>query len=83
MPIITMLAVFLNFTYTSSTQVLTLIFWPSSIFLMSLGGNPRPIEDQIYVYSISIGCNIILYLVIGVVFYLLRSCVRKQGNENL
>jgi len=59
MPIITMLAVFLNFTYTSSTQVLTLIFWPSSIFLMSLGG------------------------IIGVVFYLLRSCVRKQGNENL
>ena len=46
--------------------ILVLIFWPSSIVLMSLGGSEeRPISDIIYVWAVAVGWNVVLYLLIG------------------
>ena len=53
--------------------MLILMFWPSSIVLMSLGAEEKPLSDVVYVWSASIGFNIILYLLIGYIFYKLSA----------
>ncbi len=53
----------------SSFGGIIIFFWPSSILLMSLGGTPRPTADIIYVWSMAVGINILLYLIIGLIIY--------------
>ncbi len=48
---------------------LVLFFWPGSLMLLSLGAETQPISNVIYVWSIAIASNIILYLFLGSVFY--------------
>ncbi|MEP2652180.1 MAG: hypothetical protein ABJH06_09295 [Paraglaciecola sp.] len=66
--------------YTIFLQDVTLVFWPSSIFLMSLGGQHHALTDVIFVWSVAIGCNIVLYGVIGCLLYCF--CLRFKKNEN-
>jgi hypothetical protein len=47
----------------------TLLFWPSSIFLMALGGNENPLSQVLYIWSTSVATNIALYTVIGLMVY--------------
>jgi hypothetical protein len=75
--------VFSSVNYSIGMQQLTLLFWPSSIFLMSLGGNERPLADIVYVWSIAVGVNIILYLVVGLLIFWLCSHIKARNSEKL
>jgi len=44
---------------------LILLFWPSSILLMSLGSDANQISEVAWVWTIAILCNIALYVLIG------------------
>jgi hypothetical protein len=81
-PAITMvLAPFIN--YTIDLQMLTLALWPSGIFLMSLGGGQSALSEVISVWFLSVGCNVILYGIVGSLFYLLCSYIKKSSNAKL
>jgi len=60
-------------------QSLVLFFWPGSIVLMSLGAEKKPLFDIVYVWVIGICLNVILYLLIGLLFYFLLRYF-KYGN---
>ena len=60
-------------------SILILIFWPSSIVLMSLGAEEKPLGNVIYVWSVAVGLNVILYLLIGYIFYKLSKS-NKHDN---
>ena len=62
--------------------IFVLLFWPSSIVLMSLGANERPLSDIIYVWSVAVGLNIISYLLIGFGYYKLKKYLAK-GNYKM
>jgi hypothetical protein len=53
-------------------EIIVLVFWPSSIFLMSLGAEKKPILDVIYVWGVAVGINIAIYLCIGLIVYYVR-----------
>ena len=69
--------------YTVGMQMITLTLWPSSIFLMSLGGGHPPLSQVISVWFLSVGCNVVLYSAIGSLFYLIRSYIKKNSNVEL
>jgi hypothetical protein len=60
-----------SFVFDTVLQMITLFFWPSSIFLMSLGAEDRSISDIVYVWSIAVSVNMVLYAIIGAVIYLI------------
>ena len=68
MPIVTIIAT--TFGFGMSLQKVILFFWPSSIFLMSLGARENPISDIIYVWSMAVLSNVILYTIVGSIIYL-------------
>ncbi|HEC74798.1 MAG TPA: hypothetical protein ENI26_10585 [Methylophaga aminisulfidivorans] len=47
----------------------TLLFWPSSIFLMALGEKESPLSQVLYIWSTSVVTNIAVYSVIGLAVY--------------
>ena len=55
-------------TLSLQFQTFVLIFWPSSIFLISLDASKRPVSDVIYVWSMAIVFNILLYCLVGLLF---------------
>jgi len=60
-----------------------LAFWPSSIGLMVLGAEANPIQDVIYVWAVTVGLNILLYLAIGSIVLLAKyifSGIKEQPN---
>ena len=60
-----------------------LVFWPSSIGLMSLGAEANPFQDVIYVWTVTVGLNILLYLAIGSIVLLVKnilSSIKGQSN---
>ena len=57
----------------SINDIIIVIFWPSSIFLISLGAEKRSLEDILYVWGYAIGVNILLYLTIGLIIYFLKQ----------
>lgn len=61
-------------------QLVILFFWPSSIFLASLGAEERAISDVFYVWGVAISVNILIYLFIGVVFYFVKSKFGGDGG---
>lgn len=50
-------------------QFVILVFWPSSITLMSLGAEDKPISTVIYIWTVGIGLNILTYAIIGFISY--------------
>ena len=48
---------------------IVILFWPTSIVLMSLGAEQKPLSQVIYVWSIAIGLNSLLYVIIGTLVY--------------
>ena len=50
---------------------LSLVIWPSSILLLSLGPGPNPVSKVAIVLILSIGINLILYIVLGLAAYYL------------
>ena len=60
-------------------EIIILIFWPSSIFLISLGAKKNTTWNIFYVWSAAIGINILLYLMIGLVVYFLKQ--KLGANE--
>jgi hypothetical protein len=78
MPLIVIALSFLKFV--GSLQFIVLAFWPGSLFLISLGGpEPRPIIDVIYVWTISVLSNVVLYLVLGALFYLITKNINNKN----
>lgn len=71
--------IFSSFNFVVGAQILVLIIWPGSIMLMSLGAGPNAISTVIYVWSISVTSNLVLYLIVGFVIYLFKSRL-VQGN---
>ena len=57
-------------------NVLVLVFWPGSIALMSLGSEEKPLSDVVYVWSIAVGLNVLLYLIVGMVIYFFLKMVK-------
>lgn len=57
-------------------QVFVLTFWPGSIVLMSLGAEERSTADILYAWSLGIGLNIVLYLILGAVVKLFVKMVQ-------
>lgn len=60
-------------------QYFVLLFWPSSLVLLSLGAEKRPLFDVIFVWVVGVCLNILLYLLIGFLFYFV---LRYFGVEN-
>ena len=58
-----------SFVFDTALQMITLFSWPSSIFLMSLGAEEQSIADIVYVWSIAVSVNMVLYAIIGAVIY--------------
>ena len=48
---------------------LALLFWPSSISLMALGSEQKPFFEVLYIWSVAVSLNLILYGILGLVFY--------------
>lgn len=72
MPIITIMISLLKID--SSLDTFILMFWPSSIFLISLGGRENTTFDIVYVWSFAVSVNMILYSIIGLfVFFVLHQ----------
>lgn len=70
--------VVLVFQPVSSFEYLALTFWPGALILLSLGGpEARPLVDVIYVWSVAVGSNVILYLGLGAASYYVRQRVSK------
>ena len=61
---------------------LVLVFWPCSIFLMSLGAEPRPITDVMYVWGVAIITNVLLYMLLAYVINLLLQLYRLNNDIN-
>jgi len=77
-PLVTIVSSF--FVVGTTLQMIILTFWPSSIFLMSLGARENPISDVIYVWSIAVSVNVALYTIIGAVIYIIFY-KRKSQSE--
>lgn len=43
-------------------EVLVLVTWPSSIALMSLGGQEQTISNMVYVWGVAVSINTALYV---------------------
>jgi len=72
--LITPLFVFVFQSVASSLTALIIILWPGSIMLMALGADKKPISEVVYVWSLSVGSNVLLYVVIGLIlFYFTKS----------
>jgi len=56
--------------------MLVLLFWPGSIAILSLGAEEKPLNYVFFVWSVAVGLNIILYLIVGLVVYLALKFVR-------
>jgi len=54
------------------------IFWPGSIVLMSLGSSPKPLQTVIYTWSYGIGLNLVLYFVLGLIIYFIRTILQPD-----
>ena len=59
------------FRIKANTDMIFLCVWPSSIMLLSLGGNSRSYFNIAYVWSISIFTNVVLYVIVGSLFFYL------------
>lgn len=59
----------LGLLFGSTVSKLLLIIWPSSILLLSLGSGPNLFSEIGIVLALSIGINLILYVVLGMVGY--------------
>jgi len=58
------------FRVKADISIIVLCIWPGSIMLLSLGGNSRSYSDVVYVWSVSIFSNVVLYVIVGsLVFY--------------
>lgn len=69
-----------GYVFGFAFQLITIFFWPSSLFLMSLGAEERPTLDVVYVWFIAVIVNMFLYAVIGSAIYLFLS---KNGTEKI
>lgn len=62
---------------------LILGLWPSSILLMALDTSPpAEIWYVVYVWSVAVAINIILYLLLGLFFRLVVAIKRRTDEEN-
>lgn len=66
----------------SSLGGLVLIFWPSSILLMSLGAEARPTTDVVYVWGMAIIINVLLYLFLAFIINLVLQSHRLKKGTN-
>ena len=64
---------FLYATFHNTLGGLMLIFWPGAPVLWSYHPSPNQMQAAIYTWSCAIGSNIILYFIIGNIFYFIRS----------
>ena len=62
----------------SLNHVMVLVFWPGSIALMSLGAEKRPLIEVVYVWGFAISLNILYYLFVGMVLYLVVKMVQAS-----
>ncbi|MFT7389203.1 MAG: hypothetical protein ACI8VC_002468 [Candidatus Endobugula sp.] len=60
--------------------MLVLMFWPSGMFLMSLGAEERPWSDILYVWGVAVGVNVLLYVSLGLIIYYVIRFFKKQKN---
>ena len=68
-------------SFIAWTQEWVLIFWPSSIVLMSLGTGPNETSYGAYVWSIGAALNVLTYLVIGLFIKLVISLKQRTEHE--
>lgn len=53
-----------------------LMTWPTSLFLLSFGGQKQTIGNIIYVWSIAVGLNTVLYVLVTFIFSLFVKIFR-------
>lgn len=57
-------------------NVIVLALWPGSIVLMSLGTEDKPLNEILYVWSIAVGLNLLLYTIIGTMIYFFLKLIK-------
>ena len=79
--IASLIAPLLAIIFKNDLGGLIFIFWPSAIMLLSLGAEQRPLIDILYVWSMAVGSNILLYLLIGFILSKARTLISLTKNE--
>ncbi|USD20447.1 hypothetical protein MJO52_15385 [Microbulbifer variabilis] len=78
----TLVALFEPLIRANELQQLVLLFWPSSLVLMSLGANPEPISDVVYAWVIALSLNILFYVIIGLAIKAVVNIKKCTDAEN-
>lgn len=63
------------------SQTLILFFWPGSIVLLSLGASENTLSRVIYVWSVGVSLNIVLYIFIGLLGLGVFKFIKSQSNN--
>lgn len=76
-------AIALTSQLISVPDYLMLSLWPSSIVLMALDTNQPPEAwNALYIWSVSIALNVILYIAVGLLLRLLSGAIKRTNAEN-
>ena len=71
-----------SYSFITWSQEWVLLFWPSSIVLMSLGAGPNETWYVAYVWSVGAALNVLTYLVIGLFVKLVISIKQRTEHEH-
>jgi hypothetical protein len=74
-----MLSIYGYFLWSTAFLKFSVMIWPSSLFLLALQDNGNPGDDQIRV--IAILTNVVLYSIIGLIVWFVRSRFRKAERS--
>ena len=72
----------LTYSFVTWSEEAVLVFWPSSIVLMSLGAGPNETWYVAYVWSVGAGLNMFTYLCIGLFIKLVIFLKQRTNHEN-
>ncbi len=69
-------------TLIAWSQEWVLLFWPSSIVLMSLGTGPNELWYVIYAWSVGAVLNILTYIILGLFIKFVITLKQRTDREN-
>jgi putative effector of murein hydrolase LrgA (UPF0299 family) len=72
----------LSYSFIAWSTDWILLFWPSSIVLMSLGTGPNETWYVAYVWTVGAALNVLTYLVIGLFVKMVISIKQRTEHEN-
>jgi len=71
-----------SYTFIGWSQDWLLLFWPSSIVLMSLGAGPNETWYVVYVFSVGAAMNMFTYLLLGLFIKFVIAAKKRTDEEN-